>query len=192
VYYAQHEDTRALLCFETLLKNNSQNVVVMTMTGNIYRRRKEFDRAMDHYEKALELEPENNFALFGMGDCYRGKMNMEKAVEWWDRILEHEPENQALWTRVGDALLSLNKIDEAISHYEASLKNGADVFSFLGLARAQHALGDLPKAREYCEKALAQDETSERVLERLVNICEDAGDFKAADQARDKLKQAEN
>jgi tetratricopeptide (TPR) repeat protein len=162
----------------------------MTMTGNIYRRRKEFDRAMDHYEKALELEPGNNFALFGMGDCYRGKMNMEKAVEWWDKILEHEPENQALWTRVGDALLSLNRIDDAIAHYEASLENGADVFSYLGLARAQHALGDLARAREFCEKALEHDENSERVLERLVNICEDAGDLAAADKARERLAQA--
>jgi len=162
------------------------------MTGNIYRRRKEFDRAMDHYQQALELEPDNNFALFGMGDCFRGQMNMEKAVEWWDKILEQEPENQALWTRVGDALLSLKRIDDAIAHYEASLKNGADVFSYFGLARAQHAHGDLTKAREYCEIALSHDETNERVLERLVNICEEAGDLLAADQAREKLSQTDN
>ena len=70
---------------ERVLNQNHVNVVVMTMTGNIYRRRKEFDRAMDNYEKALELEPDNNFALFGMGDCYRGKQDMESAVEWWDK-----------------------------------------------------------------------------------------------------------
>jgi tetratricopeptide (TPR) repeat protein len=137
--------------------------------------------------KALEIEPENNFALFGVGDCFRGQQKMEKAVEWWDKILEQEPENQSLWTRVGDALLSLNRIDDAIMHYEASLKNGDDVFSYLGLARAEHARGDLARARTFCEKALAHDDTNERVLERLVNICEDAGDFVAADKAREKL-----
>ena len=97
-----------------------------------------------------------------------------------------------MWTRVGDALLSLNRVEDAIAHYEASLKNGADVYSYLGLARAQHALGDLAKAREFCEKALAQDDNSERVLERLVNICEDAGDLAAANKAREKLSQADN
>jgi len=116
-------------------------------------------------------------------------MNMEKAVEWWDRILEHEPENQALWTRVGDALLSLDRIDDAIEHYEASLKNGADVYSYLGLARAQHARGDLSTAREFCETALSHDENNERVLEKLVEICEQAGDLAAADEAREKLAQ---
>jgi tetratricopeptide (TPR) repeat protein len=113
-------------------------------------------------------------------------------VEWWDKILEQEPENQTLWTRVGDALLSLNRVDDAIAHYEASLKNGADVYSYLGLARAQHALGDLARAREFCEKALAHDDSNERVLERLVNICEDAGDLLAADQAREKLSQTDD
>jgi tetratricopeptide (TPR) repeat protein len=97
-----------------------------------------------------------------------------------------------LWTRVGDALLSLNRVKDAVAHYEASLKNGSDVYSYLGLARAQHALGDLAKAREYCEKALSHDDSSERVLERLVTICEDAGDLEAADKAREKLSQTDN
>ena len=117
---------------------------------------------------------------------------MDKAVEWWDRILEHEPENQALWTRVGDALLSLNRVQDAIAHYESSLKNGPDVFSYLGLARAYHELGDLARAREACEQALVHDENSERVLERLAAICEAAGDMPAADAAREKLAQAGN
>jgi tetratricopeptide (TPR) repeat protein len=75
-------------------------------------------------------------------------------------------------------------------HYESSLKNGPDVFSYLGLARAYHELGELTRARGYCEKALAHDENSERVLERLVNICEEAGDLPAADAAREKLAEA--
>ena len=95
-----------------------------------------------------------------------------------------------MWTRVGDALLSLSRTDDAIAHYEASLKNGADVYSYLGLARAHHAAGDLARAREFCEKALEHADNSERVLERLVNICEDAGDLDAANKAREMLSQA--
>jgi tetratricopeptide (TPR) repeat protein len=157
------------------------------MTGNIYRRRKEFDRAMDHYQQALELEPGNNFALFGMGDCYRGKQDMESAVEWWDKILDHEPDNQALWTRVGDALLSLDKIDEAVRHYESSLQTGFDVFAYLGLARAEHARGNLEKAREHCHMALENEADNERILERLALICEEAGDIEGAKEAKERL-----
>ncbi|MGB5458189.1 MAG: tetratricopeptide repeat protein, partial [Gammaproteobacteria bacterium] len=104
-------------------------------------------------------------------------------------ILEHEPENQALWTRVGDALLSLERIDDAIEHYQASLKNGEDVYAYLGMARAQHARGDLNSAREFCETALSHDETNERVLEKLIEIHEQSGDPEAAEQARQKLAQ---
>jgi Tfp pilus assembly protein PilF len=53
-------------------------------------------------------------------------------------------------------------------------------------------MGDLTKARASCEQALAHDANSERVLERLASICEQAGDRPAADAAREKLAQAGN
>lgn len=190
VYYAQHNDEKALHCFEKLLaKNTSHNVVLMTMIGNIYRRRKEFDRAMDQYENALMLDPKNNFALFGMGDCFRGRMDMGKAVYWWGKILAQEPDNQALWTRVGDALVSLKRYDDAAKHYHASLKVGYDLYAILGLARMAHIQGDFDKACYHCEQALEVDENNKRALEELARICDDAGLVEKAQAARDRIIQ---
>jgi len=189
VYYAQHNDEKALECFEKLLaKNTSHNVVLMTMIGNIYRRRKEFDRAMGHYENALELDSKNNFALFGMGDCFRGQLNMERAVYWWGKILDQEPENQSLWTRVGDALVSLGRLDEAIQHYNASLRVDHDLYAVLGLARVAQKQGDPGKACYYCEQALEVDEDNIRALEELARICDEAGYTERAEQARARIK----
>ncbi|NOQ87865.1 MAG: tetratricopeptide repeat protein [Gammaproteobacteria bacterium] len=188
VYYAQHNDVKALHCFEKLLsKNTSHNVVLMTMIGNIYRRRKEFDRAMDHYENALDIDPKNNFALFGMGDCFRGQLKLEKAVYWWDKILDQEPENQSLWTRVGDALVSLDRFDEAVLHYSSSLKVGHDLYAMLGLARVEHKQGNFEKACDYCEQALEVDNDNVRALEEMARICDDAGFTDKAQQARDRI-----
>lgn len=189
VYYAQQDDEKALICFERLLsKNSSHNVVLMTMIGNIYRRRKEFDRAMDYYENALGLDPRNNFALFGMGDCFRGKLNMEKAVYWWGKILDQEPENQPLWTRVGDALVSLDRLDDAIAHYSASLKVDHDLYAMLGLARVAQQKGDFDQACRYCEQALEVDKDNVRALETLIAVCEAAGQPEKAQAARDRIK----
>ena len=188
VYYAQHNDEKALECFEKLLaKNTSHNVVLMTMIGNIYRRRKEYDRAMDHYENALELDPRNNFALFGMGDCFRGKLDIEKAVFWWGKILDQEPENQTLWTRVGDALVSLGRLDEAVQHYNSSLRVDHDLYAVLGLARVARKQGDYDRACHYCEQALEVDKDNVRALEELASICEEAGDTERAQAARDRI-----
>ncbi|MBN4063418.1 tetratricopeptide repeat protein [Cardiobacterium sp. AH-315-I02] len=188
VYYAQHNDEKALHCFEKLLaKNTSHNVVLMTMIGNIYRRRKEFDRAMDHYENALDLDPKNNFALFGLGDCFRGQLNMEKAVYWWGKILAQEPDNQTLWTRVGDALVSLKRYDEAVKHYHSSLKVGHDLYAILGLARAAQKQGDFDKACYHCEQALEVEKDNIRALETLASICDAAGDTEKAQLARDRI-----
>jgi len=189
VYYAQQNDEKALRCFELLLsKNSSHNVVLMTMIGNIYRRRKEFDRAMDYYENALELDPKNNFALFGMGDCFRGKLNMEKAVYWWDKILDQEPDNQPLWTRVGDALVALDRLDDAIAHYSASLQVAHDLYAVLGLARVAQRQGDFDKASRYCEQALEVDKDNVRALEALAQIYDAAGLSDRAQAARDRIK----
>jgi tetratricopeptide (TPR) repeat protein len=188
VYYAQHNDEKALDCFEKLLaKNTSHNVVLMTMIGNIYRRRKEFDRAMGHYENALELDPRNNFALFGMGDCFRGQLNMEKAVYWWGKILDQEPENQSLWTRVGDALVSLDRLDDAIKHYNSSLRVAHDLYAVLGLARVAQKQGDPDRACYYCEQALEVDEDNIRALEELARICDEAGYTERAEAARARI-----
>ncbi len=188
VYYAQHDDQKALECFEKLLsKNSSHNVVLMTMIGNIYRRRKEFDRAMAHYQNALDLDPVNNFALFGMGDCYRGQLDMEQAVFWWGKILEHEPENQSLWTRVGDALLSLGHFDDAVRHYHSSLKVDHDLYAVLGLARVAQKQGDYDKAVYHCEQALEIDVDNIRALEELAHICDEAGYDEKAVEVRARL-----
>ncbi len=188
VYYAQQDDEKALLCFEKLLaKNTSHNVVLMTMIGNIYRRRKEFDRAMDHYENALLLDPKNNFALFGMGDCFRGQLNMGKAVYWWGKILDQEPDNQPLWTRVGDALVSLGRLDDAVTHYNASLRVGYDLYAVLGMARVAQKQGDVDKARYYCEQALEEDGDNVRALEEMAHICDDAGFAEKAQKLRNRV-----
>jgi tetratricopeptide (TPR) repeat protein len=189
VYYAEHDDMSALRCFEELMKfNETHNVVVMTMVGNIYRRRKEYDRATEQYQNALDLDPKNNFALFGMGDCCRGKLDLDRAVYWWDKILEQEPDNQALWTRVGDALVNLDRLDDAVRHYEASLKSGHDIYALLGLARAKVKRGNFSQALQHCERALAEDENHPRVLEEMAKIHELNGDADAAARSRSRIK----
>lgn len=168
--------------------NETHNVVVMTMAGNIYRRRKEYDRAMEQYQNALDLDPKNNFALFGLGDCCRGKLDLDKAVHWWDKILEQEPENQALWTRVGDALVNLDRLDEAVLHYESSLKTGHDIYALLGLARVKVKRGNFSQALQHCERALSVEEDHPRVLEEMAKINELNGDAAAAARCRSRIK----
>ena len=122
-----------------------------------------------------------------MGDCFRGHLDLEQAVHWWGQILQHEPDNQALWTRVGDALVNLDRLDDAVYHYESSLKAGYDLYAYLGLARAEHKRENYDKAKEHCQQALKDEKGAERALETLIQICEAAGDTSSADEARQKL-----
>ena len=114
--------------------------------------------------------------------------DLDQAVFWWDKILEHEPENQSLWTRVGDALLNLDRLEEALTHYESSLKVGHDLFAVLGLARCEQKRGNLKKALKYCEQALAEDPDNHRVLQILSKIHEDSGNDEAAREALERIR----
>jgi tetratricopeptide (TPR) repeat protein len=122
-----------------------------------------------------------------MGDCFRGQLKMDKAVYWWEKILDQEPENQALWTRVADALVTLGRLDEAVTHYNASLQVSYDLYAVLGMARVSQKQGDLDKARYYCEQVLEEDGDNVRALEELAHICDDAGFTEKAQQLRDRI-----
>lgn len=114
-------------------------------------------------------------------------MDLDRAVYWWDQILEHEPENQALWTRVGDALVNLDRLDEAVMHYEASLKNGSDIYALLGLARVKVKRGNFSQALQHCEQALATEPDHPRVLEEMAKIYESNNDPDAAERCRSRI-----
>ncbi len=77
-------------------------------------------------------------------------------------------------SRVADALVSLDRLDEAVIHYNASLRVGYDLYAVLGMARVSQKQGDSAKARYYCEQALEKDSDNLRALEELANICDDA------------------
>jgi tetratricopeptide (TPR) repeat protein len=62
------------------------------------------------------------------------------------------------------------------------------LYAYLGLARADHKRQNYDKAKEYCQQALKDDKGAERALGMLVQVCEDAGDTAAAEQARQKLE----
>ena len=106
---------------------------------------------------------------------------------WWEKIFDQEPENQSLWTRVGDALVSLGRLDEAVVHYNSSLRVAHDLYAMLGLARVARKQEDFDKACYYCEQALAEDGDNERALEELANICNDADLAKKIQKLRDRI-----
>jgi tetratricopeptide (TPR) repeat protein len=145
-------------------------VAVLTMVGNIYRRRQEYENAIANYSKAVAYDPENTFALYGLGDCYRWLRQYDQVVRWWGRILEKEPRNQVMHSRVGDACFNLGDVEGAMEHYQASLKIRFDPYAYLGICRIHRKNDRLSEAELVCRKILEQAPEHLRTLEELAEI----------------------
>ncbi len=81
----------------------------------------------------------------------------------------------------GSCLAELEKNDEAIHAYEQSLQARPDYFpSIAELSYRWKQAGDLSKAKEYTEKALAIRPDNAKLREMLANILIDMGEFTQA------------
>ncbi|MBI5558597.1 MAG: divalent cation tolerance protein CutA [Deltaproteobacteria bacterium] len=187
LYYKLADHDKALAYFEKFIALDDTYIAVLTMAGNIYRRRKQYERAVVFYEKALKQEPWNIFALYGMGDSQRGMRNYEESVSFWLKILEKEPQNQNLHSRVGDALVILGRLDEAITHYQQSMKTGFDQFAVLGMAKACRLKKAFGEAEKHCSQLLEKIPEDERTLSELLALYEDMGEKQKAEEIRRRL-----
>jgi len=186
LYYKIGEEDKALAQFDKLLALDDSYVAVLTMTGNIFRRRKEFELAANFYERAATKDPWNTFALFGLGDSLRGMKKYSEAVRWWSMIIEKEPKNQNMLTRIADALLAQEKIDKAYSYYERSLEIGYDPYALLGISRLERKRMNLDAAEAACRQLLNHSPEDPRFLEELANVYEDKGKPDKAREIRSK------
>ncbi|MCJ7603093.1 MAG: divalent cation tolerance protein CutA [Desulfobulbaceae bacterium] len=187
LYYKLADHDKALAYFEKFIEIDDTYLAVLTMAGNIYRRRKQYEKAAYFYEKALKQEPENIFALYGMGDSQRGLKNYENSVGYWLKILEKEPHNQNLHSRVGDGMVILGRLDDALVHYQLSMKIGYDQFALLGMAKACRLKKDFAEAEKCCLQLLEKNADNPRVLEELLALYEDMGEKQKAEEVRARL-----
>jgi len=168
--YKLGEDDAALSCFEKYQVFDESNVAVLTMLGNIFQRRKQFDTASVYFKKTIEVDSDNVFALYGLGNCERGLGNFHAAVQLWCKVLEFEPENQNLYTRVGDACFSLDNLDESKAYYEKSLALGFDPYAHLGLSSIHIKNNALDEAERCCNLILEKLPSHSRALKEISRI----------------------
>ncbi len=137
LYYRMGREDDAIQYSDRLLALDEANFInVLTMVGNILRRRKDFTAAIGYYERALRIDPKNVYALYGIGDAYRGLQRYADAVASWKKIMEQEPENETVLTRLGDACLNLGEPEKAKAFYQRALEVSDSEYARLGMGRA--------------------------------------------------------
>ena len=93
----------------------------LAKTGEIHRKKGEFDEAIKNYDAAIKLDSENIFALTNRADSFCQKQEFERAAADFNEVLRQKPDYDFLYEKRGYCLEKQNKLDEALADYDKAL-----------------------------------------------------------------------
>jgi tetratricopeptide (TPR) repeat protein len=101
--------------FKVSLKENPNNLDVITRIGNLYYDLNQPDSSVKYYEKALEINPDNPNVLTDCAVMYYRIGDNRKALAYLDRAIEIKPDLGQAWFNKGFILMAgMDKHQEAI------------------------------------------------------------------------------
>jgi CHAT domain-containing protein/tetratricopeptide (TPR) repeat protein len=178
VYYLVGDSEKALNYFQQALPlarasgNQRVETAALTNIGNVYNLLDEPQKALEHLNQALAITRERGdrrteaAVLTHTGSAYSSLNDQNKAVEYLERALQLRV---AVSDRPGEAITlnyfgrawskepqkSLDYYGKALPIWRAVGDGNGEAAALYGMARAESDLGDLPRARELTESALA-------------------------------------
>ena len=164
-YGVQGEFEKALETFKEATRLDGQEIMALYNAGYVHGLMKQTKEALKYYQKA-EATGEDVFeVVFQIGKLYLGQGELGAAKNYLEKAICLQPDSWIAYLHLGECCEALNMTDEAVTHYETTVKkNPTD-------ACALSALGFL-----YDEKA-ENPEISTLFCEKAVEISPDNGLF---------------
>jgi tetratricopeptide (TPR) repeat protein len=131
----------------------------LSRLGDTYRCLGEWEQARERYLEALRQGPsetDTGFVYSGLAHVAAQQSDWDEAARCWQEAAARLPMDEEIWYNLGDALLQSGHYREAIEALGKNLRLGSTLpaWTFYDLASSYHQLGDVPRARRYCEQAL--------------------------------------
>jgi choline-sulfatase len=155
----------------SILKRNPANVPALSMLGNAYMAKKEYDKARVCFEEELKLKPQMETAHLNLGTVFKYQGKKELAIREYRAALVVNPRFPEAISNLASLLLDQKKTGEALDVLNDGLKNGAesgDLYFELGLAEAMS--NNMERARWAFTKAISLDPTRHEAMANLGRI----------------------
>ncbi len=139
--------------------------------GVAFRKLGRLDDAVAHFRKAVELDPDLAPARDNLGAALAEGGQYQEALEHAYRAVALSPRSAGARGNLAATLCACGRVEEGIREYLKILEaDPANPRALGGVARAYASIGNLPRAREWCERAEAAgcriDEETLRALGR--------------------------
>ena len=147
---------------------NPFNIESYFHLGKLYLISNQLDAAYENFKKALEFQPYSEVVLVNLGIVEQRRGNYDSAEKYFLKALTINKNNLDVLRAAGNFYLELKNYDRAISYLSsAHLLAPQDIRIIKCLAGAYSATKDRLKAKEYWEKVLQIDPSSEEAKEQL-------------------------
>jgi tetratricopeptide (TPR) repeat protein len=166
-------------CMETLA-GAEQNVEVLLALGELNRLQGDFDAAESYYIQGLDLDSSNVELTLGLARVKDKQGLADEAERLLRDMILLEPGYWHIHVRLGQLYMSSGRSDEAISEFsiaETLVPTEPNVINRLGAAH--YYAGDFPRAAEFFERALQNNQTPS-ALSNSASVWFLAGDYERA------------
>lgn len=187
IYENQADYESAQRAYRTALEYAPTQSYLSAALASVYLRLNEPDLAFAELQNALERNSEDPLILFTMGRAYVNTGNPERGEEYYRRCLDYDANNALCTSYLGGLQHSQGDYASATITLQRALELGStDLWDYYQLGHAYAALGQcsvgLPYLREGYEKAVADNQPDETLIDFLADQLAACGDITIATQ----------
>jgi len=139
-------------------QNDADRSNVLTLRGNAYLDKKDWDRAIADFTSAIELDPKIAVAFISRGSAYLSKKNWDRAIADETRAIEIDPKSKGAFVVRGTAYFNKKDWDRAIADETRAIElDPKDAVAFTGRGGAYGKKGDWDRAIADLTRAIELD-----------------------------------
>jgi len=136
-----------------------ENAWALGRLGDAYRCSADYEHAQQCYLEAMRHNPgevDAGVLYSGLGHVAAQREEWDEAARCWREAASRLPRDEEVWYNLGDALLHAGQYREAIKALKKNLRLGSEQpdWTLYDMARCYQQLGNIDRAREFCERAL--------------------------------------
>ena len=125
----------AIDAFESVITENSDDVLAYNHLGSIYLEQKNFEKSINSYKRGLQVDPNHPILNYNLANCYAQANNYAEAIRYYEKALKTRPGWVDAVRQFSNILVKCQKSEEAQNLVEKTIKmhpQDADLLCILG------------------------------------------------------------
>lgn len=151
------------------LRSYPENVELISILGQNFLFRKDYDTALPYFQKLFDLNQESEFIHSKLGLCYSKTYAYEKAISHFNEVLKYNNKSPNTYSLLGYAYQQLKKYDNALEYYKKALalKDIPVDEDLLSIALIYRFQEKWKNAIQYAKLAIKEDPNNDRAHYQL-------------------------